>query len=89
MVTKYPPRWKKKNPPYEIGKDGFGVKDVIKNGRGWSDVNVCRPHPYDLVRIMLQSHREKTGWWTGQFWEGLRLKEGETPLFWKDEEKCL
>lgn len=82
---RYSKKWSKKEPPYEIGKDGFGVKDVKTNEEGWTDAKLFRPYPYDLVAMQTQ-RKIIPGWWTGQKWEGLRLRDGDKILFWKQEQ---
>jgi hypothetical protein len=77
--------WTSKKPPYEIGKDGFGMKDLVKDYDGWVDAKTYRPYPYDLVHMMMP-RKTIRGWWTGQKWEGLRLKEEDKILHWKQWE---
>ena len=76
-----------KKPPYEIGKDGLGVLDVVRDIHGWVDAKVFRPFPYDLVNMKLQEQKVIAGWWTGLKWEGLRLKAKDKVVLWKDREQ--
>jgi hypothetical protein len=73
------------DPPYEVGKDGFGVKDVKTNEEGWADAKLYRPYPYDLVSMRTQ-RKIIPGWWSGQKWEGLHLRSDDSIFFWKQEQ---
>lgn len=49
---------------------------------GWQDPNKFRPLPFDLVE--LETHSKKiSGWWTGNNWMGLRLREEDNVISWK------
>jgi hypothetical protein len=55
---------------------------------GWVDCHVALPLPFDLQLIKTNSASHvKIGWWTGSYWEGLRLKPNETVYKWKWKEK--
>lgn len=81
-------RWKVKSPPYEIGRDGFTLKDikeVINDFDEWIDANLIKPFPYDLVKIKTKEKKLKSAWWNGIGWEGIKLKSEELVLYWKME----
>jgi|GEM_PF-2555048 len=81
---KKPPRWLNLLPPYEVGKDDFTYKNVVKDTDGWADALVYKPLPYDLVNVKI-INIIKSGWWDGSKWEGYRIKEDDIVLFWKLE----
>jgi len=75
--------WRAYSPPYTVGKDEFHYCNVKYDYDGWADAYQFRPYPYDLVNIKTDLHY-RTGWWNGSSWEGLRLKEEEKVLYWKN-----
>jgi len=75
-------KWRKLNSPYEVGKNGFRLSDLPQDKEGWIDGRLYRPFAYDLVLIQTQS-RVKPGWWNGQAWEGLRIKDDDEIICWK------
>lgn len=79
------PKWMEKQPPYEIGKDGFSPKDLKTDIDGWIDPEFAKPYPYDLARIKLW-RKTISGWWNGQKWEALQLLPDDKILYWKQKE---
>lgn len=90
MVKKKPEtKWKKEQPPYEVGRDGFTYHDIKKeNINGWIPINKYRPFPYDLVKLDVGKYI-KMGWWTGTGWEGYRLNDTDKVFGWlkKDDDE--
>lgn len=80
--TKYLRVWKLKEPPYQVGVDGFLNKDLKKDYDGWVDAKLFLPLAFDLVYMRLE-RRTIPGWWNGNFWEGMRLLETDCVLYWK------
>lgn len=50
----------------------------------WQNPNSYKPQPFDLVNINT-GEKEVRGWWTGNRWMGLRLREKDKVVSWK---KC-
>lgn len=48
----------------------------------WQNPNNYKPQPFDLVKIKT-GKKEITGWWTGNTWMGLRLREKDVVVSWK------
>lgn len=77
------PYWKKLPAPYQVGKDEFQFKDIIKDANGWIDAKIYYPFPYDLVSADIGAKKTLTAWWTGSQWDGLRLKIDHKIHYWK------
>lgn len=52
--------------------------------KGWHEPNGALPLDYDLVSLQTEK-KITSGWWTGKYWTGLRLKENDKVIKWK---KC-
>lgn len=51
---------------------------------GWVYDLAYLPIPFDLMHLKVQEEpRIYSGWWTGQDWDGLRLKDEYTTYAWK------
>ncbi len=51
---------------------------------GWISPREYLPIPFDLMRLKVETMaKDVSGWWTGQNWEGLRLRPGRRILKWK------
>jgi len=48
----------------------------------WNDSSFTRPMPFDLV-VVKTAQGEKRGWWTGNYWSGLRLNKKDKVTSWK------
>ena len=48
----------------------------------WIDPKVKKPIQYDLVKIKTL-RGNFTGWWTGNYWYGLKIKSSDQILKWK------
>lgn len=79
-------RWTKQKPPYQIGKDDFGFKDLKKDFDGWVNAKNYLPVSYDVVQMKLPK-KTIPGWWNGYRWEGLRLRDEDEVLLWKFAEE--
>lgn len=58
--------------------------DVPTDKEKWvHDLNYM-PIPYDLMFLKLKNHTKiKSGWWDGNGWKGLRLKDEDEVVAWK------
>jgi hypothetical protein len=86
--TRSKTKWTTLSPPYEVGRDGFHWKDLMPDIYGWLAADYVRPLIYELVHMRTQD-KVLPGWWNGQFWEGLRLKESDKVILWKRKEDEL
>jgi len=64
--------------------------DCKGDHKGWVAVNSFRPFPFDMtiskVKRMGDSLlREIPSWWTGESWEGRKLKDTDEVVSWKLE----
>jgi hypothetical protein len=57
---------------------------VETDERGWADAKKYLPVPFDLVYVD-DGEKIVTGWWSGTFWDGLRLKKDTKVIKWKRE----
>lgn len=57
--------------------------DLPIHYKNWQNPDAYLPMPYDLVDLLLESQKTKTGWWTGNYWMGLRLKKEDKVISWK------
>lgn len=55
----------------------------LPNGlHGWHDPTNYYPKEFDLVEIQTEE-KTITGWWTGNYWMGLRLCKNDKVKSWK------
>ena len=40
------------------------------------------PYPYDLVKLRMDSGKERHGWWEGQSWFCRKMRAGEKVIGW-------
>jgi len=57
-------------------------KDVKFDEDGWADTTKFLPMDLDLC-ILKFENKTIFGWYSGNSWDGMRVKEGEIPLYWK------
>lgn len=57
--------------------------DIPVDQYGWVDAEKYRPHPYDLVKLLLSDGKELNGWWADTEWDGYHLKPHEIVIKWK------
>ncbi len=60
--------------------------DVPTDEDKWVYDLTYRPIPYDLMKMRFSGQDKsvvKSGWWTGIFWKGLRLKKDDKVIAWK------
>jgi hypothetical protein len=77
---------KEKLPEYSM-KIFLTYSNVPKDSNGWVRSTTFFPFPYDLCSLLLEDGKSVPGWWTGQEWEGRRLKEGDIIVAWKKSEE--
>lgn len=65
-----------------VGVKDFWYKDVEYDIDGWVDALKYTPSKFDLV-ILKTDKNTITGWWTGDSWYSIRLKEDVKVLYWK------
>lgn len=75
--------WSDKEPPYEVAKLGFKLKDVQLDFEGWVDATVYLPMAFEIVHTQTTEKKKKSCWWTGMHWDGYRLLHGEKVICWK------
>lgn len=83
-TKKYPKPKDKTQKPKRPSQVFYKYTDAQMDIDGWVDPAIWLPFPFDLCWVRTET-KSKTGWWTGKFWEGGRLKPDEKVLFWK---KC-
>lgn len=59
-----------------------GTKEHV---RSWNNANKEKPIPYSLNNLHLESGEIVRGWWTGNSWDGLKLKRTDVVKHFK---KC-
>ena len=69
-------------------KTPFFYKNVEFDDRGWADANKFRPSKYDLVllkilREQLDFSHPLVGWWTGNTWDGFKIRPNDEVIAWK------
>ncbi len=66
------------------GRILFQYKDVTYDVDRWADANLFHPYEYDLCLLKIKDcKKDKKGYWTGQFWDGLNVKQSDIVLYWK------
>ncbi len=60
----------------------YKYSDTESDKEGWIDCQKYLPKEYDLC-LLQTLDKTLRGWHTGTTWDGLRLKESDTVLFWK------
>ena len=77
----------------EVGtKYVFTYQEVkVDKETGWADPNKFLPYPYDIVTLsVFRPDKEDTvrseGWWTGEAWDGRKLKPEYKIIGWKFQE---
>lgn len=59
-------------------------KEIAIDLTGWVFNLKYLPIPFDLLHLKVKGKDKPTsGWWTGQDWDGLRLKSSEKVVQWK------
>ncbi len=61
----------------------FSYRDVEYDEDGWVDATKYIPEECDLVILRMDDDRSLPGWWTGNGWDGLRIKRKDKVLYWK------
>lgn len=64
--------------------------DCRQNFQGWVDVTKFRPFPFDMTvskvdRVGEAAMQHVPCWWTGESWEGRKLKKEDKVKYWKLE----
>ncbi len=72
-----------------VGVDkGVSYSTVMYGKEGWVNPNHFKPLKFDLLllRICRNNHvldQELIGWWTGQNWEGYKIRPTDIIIAWK------
>ncbi len=83
------PAYWKRNFKGEKVAINYNYRDVQYDKHGWADVNKFLPADFDLVFLNIEGKKTISGWFTGNNWDGLLLKEEDKVISWKlkEEEK--
>ena len=57
--------------------------DVDYDLDGWASVNDFLPEEFDLCFLKTDKGKELKGWYTGQKWDGLNVRDEHTIILWK------
>jgi len=60
----------------------ISYREVKYDEDGWVDANEFLPIPFDLCTLKTEEGQYKSGWYTGQGWDGQRIKEDEKITYW-------
>jgi hypothetical protein len=60
----------------------YTYKDVEFDKGGWADVCLYLPIKFDLCTLKTSEGKVKSGWYTGQGWDGQRVKEEDGITHW-------
>jgi len=72
------------------GKTSILNYHIVNYGKdGFADANVYLPYPCDLLEMKTNTNKIRIGWWTGQEFYGIRLKENEKVIAWKKKKELL
>jgi hypothetical protein len=77
--------------PMEVGRlylingksQPFKYEWVEKDFDGWVDPEKFKPMRYDMCYLRAKNNRTYPGWWTGDRWDGLRVKPDIEIIYWK------
>jgi hypothetical protein len=58
------------------------MPSAFPNPWRWASDNK-KPDPYDLLLLRLENEQVKSGWWTGQGWDGLKIRAQDAVIQWK------
>jgi len=81
-VSSKQPIWKRRKPPHEVGQNDLSYSSLKSDVDGWVDASIFRPFPYDMVTLKTED-KTMSGWWTGNSWDGLKMKVEDKILYWK------
>jgi hypothetical protein len=77
----------------KVGKrysDGeLKIAEVPCDKEGWVDASKFLPEDYVMCRLELKNGKRKSGWHSGNKWDGLWLNEVDEILFWKKENEAF
>ena len=58
--------------------------DIPMDKEHWITDLTYRPIPFDLLYLKIKDLlKVKAGWWNGEAWQGLRLKQEDEVIAWK------
>jgi hypothetical protein len=63
-------------------------RDCIPEDEGWFKVSKYRPFPFDMTVVKVKRQGKLIdsiypAWWTGDSWEGRKLKKEDQVVLWK------
>jgi hypothetical protein len=64
----------------------FSYKEVVCDAEGWVKAEDFLPPDYDLVSVKI-GDTTISGWHTGHYWDGLKLRFNEDVIYWKRREE--
>lgn len=71
-------------------KKYYRYSDIDFNEKtGLADTKDFRPLPFDLVYLKIKRGPVYRGWWTGQKWYALRLRQNDEVTGWRKVEDIL
>lgn len=51
----------------------------------WQERSSKRPIPYELVTVLTSTGMEIPAWWTGNAWDGLKMRPDTQVVAWRKE----
>jgi len=66
-----------------LNNEAFTYSHIEKDESGWVDATKYKPRSFDLINLKTNLDRVIKGWWTGQNWCGVRIKDYETVFKWR------
>lgn len=61
----------------------FKYEWLHKDFDGWVDNQKFKPMKFDICLIRTSTNRTYPAWWTGDRWDGLRVKRNVEVIYWK------
>lgn len=75
---------KKVGKQYGKRKRPFSYHDVEFDENKWADASKYLPIDFDLCHCRVKDHdKTRSGWYTGHQWDGIKIRDTDTVLFWK------
>lgn len=67
----------------------YTYKDVPLRGFEWVNADQYLPREYDICDLKMTTNIITRGWWTGQIWDGKKVKEDDIVKDWKRKQEYL